>query len=535
MGRNGPGRIVDAAEGGEVRQAAHRAEAVDAEVGPLPQQRSHATVGGFRQLGRAHLALRIQLGRPVHGARITGADVLVVERNARDVEQVPAPRPGAQRESLLLAVEVEEGVVGKLVHQLARAEQAARAHMQRGQRRLPTHRHRFKHQHRMRRLELLAGPHHEGQQLGAGNRRHRLAVAQRERIGIGGHQAARVQRRAMLSPSDQAIVPAGLEPGVGVDLQEPALTLVQRHRDRPRPAWPARLQRVDMHPPHLPLPGFRQAHAGLGQLLLHQADTDAFGPAGLRQRAADRERQQRVAVGRDADEDGVMPADLAGPAGSGRRSHRVAVGHSGGPVQRLARMLHQAQPRRPNKARRIMEFMHRQLRSVHALHEVCERHRRRQVAAQQEEGRGAAVVPGPEVVPMQVALAPDRDMGLAGHPIHRTLNDELRHHHQRVGRPVGQRIQQVEADTFGHVGQTVPEDGQIKGRVQMVCHPLVRGLHMDFVIQSPQTKLLDVTGLRFDGHGPAPGCSAAQQTAVLACPSAEIDHTLRGNPLHELA
>lgn len=201
-------------------------------------------------------------------------------------------------------MEIQVGVVGKALHEIARRKQAARAQMKAAHRRIAVKRLRLEGQHRMAWRERCAGFHHMAQHLGGGRLAHGLAVLQLEGVGVGRNHDAALPGLQGQRLRDQPLVPVRVEVHVRVDLEEPVFARIQRHCQRPRPAWAPRLQRINIDHAQA-----CRRHAGIHRwrlprrALVDHGTVQTFGPARLLNGSPHGERQHRVAIRGNADED----------------------------------------------------------------------------------------------------------------------------------------------------------------------------------------------------------------------------------------
>jgi hypothetical protein len=193
-------------------------------------------------------------------------------------------------------MEVERRVVRNLQREVSRGEETARAYVETGKRLVGFHGLPLELQHRMVGGKALAGLHDAREHLGGDRFGNGLAVLEGECRWVGGQRdIPPAAQRARLR--DEALVPAGREIHVRVELQEPVLAPIERHRDRACPAGAARIFGFDAHVAR----ALRHRRGGGG--LLDDAEMQLVRPAGIGARALDGEAQERVAVRRDADED----------------------------------------------------------------------------------------------------------------------------------------------------------------------------------------------------------------------------------------
>jgi hypothetical protein len=211
-----------------------------------------------------------------------------------------------ERQGLLLAVEIEVGVVRELFGQRARAEQAAGSEVKTRQRVRTGDRVAREAEHGVVGLEGSDVALDDMGQHTVARRRlvHGLLLrVEREGVGIRRDHHAASTGLQRLRLRDQPGVPARLEIHVGVELEKPVFAVVERHGDRPRPARAARVAGVDAHVAQSRVDiGGKGEAAHVGRALVDDAEVQLPGPLCPGERTPEREGQDRVAVGGDAQE-----------------------------------------------------------------------------------------------------------------------------------------------------------------------------------------------------------------------------------------
>ncbi len=114
-------------------------------------------------------------------------------------------------------------------------------------------------------------------------------------------------------------------------------------------------------------------------------------------------------------------------------------------------------------------------------------------------------------------------MGLARMPLPGILRHLQRKFDEDDFRAINEEIEQIEADAFTHVFDTVADDDSVKDSIRVVDE--VASIHdPDFVVEIAKPVLLDVIGVQFDADQLGIGPHAAQQFPIFAFAGSDVQN-----------